>query len=61
MKKVKRNGSYVFMIISLVMISVAVRSVGESKAQTTATADETAIRKMIEDQVAAWSRGDAAA
>ena len=56
-----RRWSGVFLITSLAVVPVPGRLVQEGGTQMVATVDETAIRKVVQDEVAAWNRGDATA
>jgi hypothetical protein len=56
-----RRWSGVFLITSLAVVPVPGRLVREGGTQMVATVDETAIRKVVQDEVAAWNRGDATA
>ena len=57
--KSARRLSGVFLITSLAVVPVPGRLVRESGTQMVATVDETAIRKIVQDEVATWNRGDA--
>jgi uncharacterized protein (TIGR02246 family) len=61
MAKIVRRWQGVLLIISLVVVSISYRTARAGEIQMAATADETAIRKIIQDEVAAWNRGDATA
>ena len=61
MMKGARRWSGVFLITSLAVIPVPGRLGREGGTQMVATVDETAIRKIVQDEVAAWNRGDATA
>src|SRR4030095_9099497 len=60
MARVPRRWQAVFLISSLAVVSISHRAwAGENPMG--AAADETAIRKIIQDEDAAWNRGDATA
>ena len=61
MMKGARRWSGVFLITSLAVVPVSGRLVWEGGTQMGATVDETAIRRIVQDEVAAWNRGDAQA
>jgi uncharacterized protein (TIGR02246 family) len=56
-----RLWSGVFLITGLAVVPVPGRLVREGETQMIATVDETAIRKIVQDEVAAWNRRDATA
>jgi len=61
MAKGARRWSGVFLITSVAVVPIPNRNAREDEIQMVAKADETAIRKIIQDEVAAWNRGDATA
>ena len=61
MAKVARRWHGVLLITSLAVVSVSHRSAWAGESPMGAAADETAIRKIIQDEDAAWNRGDATA
>jgi uncharacterized protein (TIGR02246 family) len=61
MIKGARRWSGVFLITSLAVVPMLGRRVREGGTQMVATVDEAAIRKVVQDEVAAWNRGDATA
>jgi uncharacterized protein (TIGR02246 family) len=61
MLKSARRWSSVFLIISLAVVPAAGRLVWEGETRTVAMVDEAGIRKLVQDEDAAWNRGDATA
>jgi uncharacterized protein (TIGR02246 family) len=61
MIKGARSWSGVLLITSLAVVPMPGRRVREGGTQMVATVDETAIRKVVRDEVAAWNWGDATA
>ena len=61
MKRVARRWRGVFLLTSFAVVLLSDRNARAGELQTAARADETAIRKIIQDEVAAWNRGDATA
>lgn len=61
MERTARRWSAVLLITSFGVVLVPGRSARGSEIPVAATADESAIRKIIQDEVAAWNRGDATA
>jgi uncharacterized protein (TIGR02246 family) len=61
MVKVARRWSGVLLIACFAVVPLSDRNAREGEITMAATADETTIRKIIQDEVAAWNRGDATA
>lgn len=61
MVKVARRWQGVLLIIGLAIVPISDQNARAGEIQMAATADETAIRKIVQDEVAAWNRGDATA
>ena len=61
MATVARRWQGVFLITSFAVVSISDRNARAGEIQMASAADETAIRKIIQDEVAAWNRGDATA
>lgn len=57
MANVARSWLGVLLITSLAVVSLSHRDARADGIQTPVTADETAIRKIIQDEDAAWNRG----
>ena len=61
MVKVARRWQGVLLITSFAVVPISDRNARAGEIQIAATADETVIRRIIQDEVAAWNRGDATA